>query len=110
MQIEFEQKETHTLVNVVGKLDSVTSTDAEAKLKEIFGLDNKTIIINFENLDYISSAGLRVLLILEKKAKTSNIKMVFCGFKSKVLDVFLVSGFDKLFEIKDTVAEAQNSL
>lgn len=109
MQIEFEQKEAYSLVKLDGKLDSVTSTDAEAKLKEIFGLDNKKIIINFENLDYISSAGLRVLLILEKKAKTSNIKMVFCGFKSKVLDVFLVSGFDKLFHIEETVSEAENS-
>ena len=109
MDIKIENKDNCVVVNLEGKLDSVTSGEAENKLKEILAGDQKNILINFENLKYISSAGLRVLLIMAKKAKATQSKLILSSLLPEVQDVFNISGLVSLFEIHDSVEEAVKS-
>ena len=61
---------------------------------------------NFENLEYISSAGLRVVLVIAKKLKPVNGQMLISNLKGVVKEVFEISGFTSLLQIYETEEEA----
>jgi len=93
----------------VGRIDSNTARDAEAALLPKFD-DGRPIVVDFAELTYISSAGLRVLLMAAKRSKTSGVPLALSGMAPQVHDVFQVSGFAKLFDIYDASADAVGAL
>ncbi len=92
MTLEFRQKESRLGVKVRGRLDALTTPDLEAKLDpllpEILELD-----FDFERLLYISSAGLRLLLKLQKHMNHKGGKMLIRNINDIVGDVLEVTGF-----------------
>ena len=84
-------------LKVSGRLDTVSSPQLESVLNEITTEDE--VILDFEKLEYISSAGLRVLLLAHKNfAKKSG--MTVKNVCDAVMDVFKVTGFDDVLTIK----------
>jgi len=85
-------------VAVEGRLDTVTSPDLEAALSE--SLEGVTdLTLDFSALDYISSAGLRVLLATQKKMNAQG-SMKVCGVNETVGEVFEVTGFADILTIE----------
>ena len=81
-----------------GRLDTVTSQ----QLGELLPNEkrrNLDIDFNFEKLEYISSAGLRILVLFKKEAQATNNKMVIRNINDVVKEVFTVTGFDKILKI-----------
>ena len=81
-----------------GRLDTVTS----AELKELiagYDISGRDIEFDFMNVDYISSAGLRLLVSLQKQAKADGHTMVLRNTNAVVNEVFRVSGFNKAFTV-----------
>ena len=80
-----------------GRLDTITSPDLESKINEVVG-DAKKLTLDLSKLEYISSAGLRVLLgalqAMEDKGET-----VVCSLTQPVHEVFELTGFARLFNI-----------
>ena len=80
-----------------GRLDTITSPDLESKINEVVG-DAKKLTLDLSKLEYISSAGLRVLLgalqAMEDKGE-----MVVCNLTQPVHEVFELTGFGRLFNI-----------
>jgi anti-anti-sigma factor len=66
----------------------------------------KRLVIDLRDLEYISSAGLRSLLVLAKRLKAEQGNMVFTNLQGHVMDVFTISGFYSLFTICDSVDDA----
>jgi anti-anti-sigma factor len=93
------------VINLSGRLDATSSSDAEQQLTVAIG-DGVKMLINMEGVDYISSAGLRVLLVVCKKIRAASGKICLCSLDSNVKDVFEISGFLAVFEIKDSEEEA----
>ena len=85
-------------VSPQGRLDTVTSAELADQIKEI-GSDNVDIDLDFEKVDYISSAGLRLLVALQRQAKSSGHSLVIRNVGKVVLEVFKISGFDKKFTV-----------
>ena len=83
-------------VVVSGRLDAAQAATAQSFLDGIEG----TVTLDCSRLDYISSAGLGVLLKTQKRLLASNGKLRIAGLKPHLLDVFTYSGFDQLFEIE----------
>jgi anti-anti-sigma factor len=83
-------------VVVVGRLDAAQSQAAQAFLDKVQG----TVTLDCSGLDYISSAGLGVLLKTQKRLLASGGKLRLAGLKSHLRDIFTYSGFDQLFEIE----------
>ena len=83
-------------VIVTGRLDAAEAAKAQAFLDGVSG----TVTLDLAGLDYISSAGLGVLLKTQKRLLAANGKLRLAGLKSHLLDVFTYSGFDQLFEIE----------
>ncbi len=85
-------------IAVVGRLDTTTSPDLEARIEQERG-DAGEIIIDFEGLEYISSAGLRVLLKTAQSLDDLS-KMKVRNVNSDIMDIFEVTGFSDILTIE----------
>lgn len=82
----------------IGRLDSMTSKDFSDCIEENFTGDIKKLVIDFADVDFISSKGLRVIVTTYKNLEGR--KMVICGANPAVLEVFKFSGLLKVIEVK----------
>ena len=96
MTIDFNRDNGVLNVTVVGRLDTVTAPELESFLGENYK-SPETLIINCEKLEYISSAGLRVLLATQKKSKGA---MKLTNVCDLVMEVFEVTGFVDILVIE----------
>jgi len=83
-------------VVVTGRLDAAEAARAQSFLDGVDG----AVTLDCSGLDYISSAGLGVLLKTQKRLLAGNGKLRLAGLKSHLHDIFTYSGFDQLFEIE----------
>ena len=95
-----------TVMAVTGRLDAVTVPEFEKKVRALVDSGALRLVIDFENLDYISSAGLRGLLVTAKLLKSKDGKVGFAHVTGTVQEVFDISGFRSLFSIDDSVEAA----
>ncbi len=107
MEITVADKDDIKLVYLIGSLDTNTSTNAEAKFKELLDGNTCKIVVNLEQLEYISSSGLRVLLGTAKKLKASGGDLRLCHPNDTVQEVFDISGFSSILNIFQTEEEAR---
>ena len=98
MEITTEQKEKYNLLNVNGRLDSTTATEFEKELIPMLD-EAKENVVDFKELKYISSSGLRVLLVAAKKLSASGKKLTIVSMQEHIKEVFDISGFTGLFNI-----------
>ncbi len=106
MQISVKTTNEVKVLAFAGRLDTQTSPDAQQKLTRLIEEGETKILVNFEKLDYISSAGLRVLLIVAKQLRTTDGELRICGLNEIVLEVFDISGFDMILPISASESEA----
>lgn len=105
--MEISQKEENGIVFLAfnGRLDGTSAPEAEKMIQKILD-DNKTrLILDFEFLEYLSSAGLRVVLGAAKEMKRRGGKFVLCSLNAYVKEVFEVSGFGAIIPIAESVEE-----
>lgn len=78
--------------------------------QELFELverdDRKKLVLNFENVEFLSSAALGKLITFEKKAKRNDSALILTNISPEIFQVFAITNLDKLFQIKDTEADA----
>lgn len=78
--------------------------------QELFDLverdDRKKLVLNFENVEFLSSAALGKLITFEKKAKRNDSELILTNISPEIFQVFAITNLDKLFQIKDTEADA----
>ena len=96
MTIEIKRTAEVTTIDIVGRLDTTTAPELDKTINENFA-DVKNLVLNFKGLEYISSAGLRVLLSTHKKMK-GDLKLV--GVCELVMEVFEMTGFADIFVIE----------
>ena len=106
LDIEHEEKDGVAVVYFYGKLDTRTSPDAEKYVNGILDEGATNMLMNFEDLDFISSTGLRVILSTGKKLMASGGKLTLCCANITVNDVLRMSGFNKMFGVFETEEEA----
>ena len=99
MKISEEKQNDILVFKLDGRLDSNTSPAFEEKVDDAIGNGAKLMIIDFENLEYLSSAGLRVILKTTKELKRQEGKLVLCSMADYVREVFEISGFDSFLPI-----------
>ncbi len=86
-------------VEVEDRVDTITSQELEKELNK--ELDNITsLTLDFTKLEYISSAGLRVLIATQKKLKSKDVPLVIKNINETIEEIFGMSGFDKILTIE----------
>lgn len=99
-----------TIIALTGRLDTLSSSLLEDKLLDSINKNQSKIIIDFSQLDFISSSGLRVLLTAGKQIKSAQGKLVLCSLKDHVKEVFDVAGFSMLFKMFSSQEESIKEL
>lgn len=94
-----ENSASKAIVELKGELDTAAVENFKAKIDPIMADAGKQIIIDFTDLEYISSAGMRVLLLLNKNATEKGGSMTIVGMKEDILQIFQMVGFDNMFTI-----------
>ena len=98
MTIEKNIENEKTTLTVSGRLDTTTAPELETVLDEV--LENtKELVFNLENLEYISSAGLRVILKAQKVMNTKG-SMKLIGVNDSIMEVFDITGFLDILTIE----------
>lgn len=103
MKLETQTIDDVVILRPVGRLDSTSSPELEKVLTDSLAAGTKRLVFDFSDLDYISSAGLRVVLLAGKRLRPPHGKMVLVGMREIVKEVFAMSGFLTLFAVADTV-------
>ena len=103
--MEISQKEEKGIVSIAikGRMDADSSPDAEKVVKEALGAEANRLLFDLGELEYLSSAGLRVLLSAAKEMRRREGKIVLCSLNEFVKEIFEVSGFQSLIPIVDSV-------
>ena len=105
MEIATEHLESIAVVRITGRFYSSDAQAVEDGLAAALGGGAPHLALDMTELDYISSAGLRVFLKLAKQIQRRKGKMVLFGLRSNVREVFSISAFDRIFSIhKDRAA------
>ena len=98
MTIEIKKNATETIIEIVGRLDTITAPALDKTINEDIG-DAKNLVLDLKGLEYISSAGLRVLLSAQKKMqKIGSMKVI--NVCDAVMDVFSMTGFADILVIE----------
>ena len=110
MEITVEEKNGVSIVKLKGRLDTGSSVLFEEHLMKLMGAKEQQIVVDFAELSFISSSGLRVLLMAGKKLKSANGNLVLSAIQDHVKDVFDVAGFTMLFSMYPSQEEALKGL
>lgn len=109
MEITTRQVYDVSVVDMSGRLDSQAAGYGNDEMVRIVKGENKKILINLDKLDFITSAGLRVLLLASKLQRSSGGQFKICNANQFVKDVLETSGFSSLISLYPTEAEAVKS-
>jgi anti-anti-sigma factor len=105
MDIQKERVGGVDVVTAEGRLDGIYSSAFANQVGELITGTNPKILIDFTNIDFVTSAGLRAVLLLMKKAKASGGAFALCGVNDQVREVLDISGFAEMFSIHPGRAE-----
>ena len=101
MKTTIEELDERIIVNMIGSLDTAAAIEAEQDLKHITAEDvAKDIVFECQELEYIASSGLRILLDVLKKTKAKGHKVVMRNLNDDIKNVFKITGFINLFEFE----------
>ena len=95
-----------SVLKIKGRIDTIHSSALEEEVNQLFESGEKNLILNCSGMNYISSSGLRVFLVAQKKAKAINGKLFLSNMQPAIQEIFRISGFSNLFRIFDTQEEA----
>lgn len=99
-----------TIFSLSGRLDSNSAPLFEDQLQSLLASPGSHLVFDFNDLDYISSAGLRVILNTAKAFQNGPFQFITCAMQDHVLEVFEISGFDTFITIQNSVHQSLSML
>lgn len=110
MDIQTRTSGAATVMALTGKLDTVTAPDFEKRIREVIGSGAVGLVLDLSGIEYISSAGLRGLLVMSKLLKEKQGEACLVGVEGNVRSVFEMSGLLTFFRAAETVEAAVTAL
>jgi anti-sigma B factor antagonist/stage II sporulation protein AA (anti-sigma F factor antagonist) len=110
MEAQVEEKGDVVVIRVQGRLDAASSPQLEKKVNSIIDSGHFKLILNFAGVEYLSSAGMRLMLSVSKKLKHLEGKVVACNLSEDVMDVIKMAGFHQVLELYPTEEESLNHM
>ncbi len=110
MEVRMERRDGALIAAPEGRLDSATAREFEGTMRATIQDDDRAVILNLSQLSYISSAGLRAVLVVAKGLWKRNAAFALCTLPDTVLEIVRLSGFDKIIQIHGTETEALDAV
>jgi anti-sigma B factor antagonist/stage II sporulation protein AA (anti-sigma F factor antagonist) len=98
------------LVTARGRLDGSTSPAFSARMEKLAAVPQPRLVVDFSGIDFVSSAGLRVVLTLLKRVKAANGVLALCAVQASVKEILDMTGFTGMLELHAGRAEAMAAL
>ena len=106
MTIAIEPTDKAHIIALQGQVNSSNAATVETEVLAVVNQGAKNVLLNMTELSYISSAGLRVVLVLAKRLKQERGRLVLCAMQPHVHEVFDISGFLAILDVQATRQEA----
>jgi anti-anti-sigma factor len=106
MNLTIEKINHFSILNIDERIDTTNSTILESEIDKIFSAGERDIILDCSGLKYISSSGLRVFLMAQKRTNALKGRLHICNLQPAIKEIFVISGFSSIFRIFDTKQEA----
>jgi anti-anti-sigma factor len=110
MEAQVEEKGDVIVVRVKGRLDAASSPQLEKKINSIIESGHFKLILNLAGVDYLSSAGMRLMLSISKKLKHLEGKVIACNVNDDVMEVIKMAGFHQVLEFYPSEEECFNHI
>jgi len=98
MKITQSREGTHLTLSLEGRLDTTTAPHLESEMKEILP-DTEKLTLDLKRLEYVSSAGLRVILFAQKQMNKKNGEMIVMNANASIMEVLEITGFTDILTI-----------
>lgn len=108
MEITHAQENGICIITCKGRIDTGNYVDAEQAMNEILDAGHKQVILDFSELEYISSAGLRTMISLAKRIKKEDGALAVACMNEYIKEVFDIAGFQILIPSSDTLEGARH--
>lgn len=105
MEFSVNEQEKGIVIQLIGRLDATTAPQFEQDVDTYLASPANNLVLDFAELDYISSAGLRVILKIAKAYKPASFEFTVCQIQDHVREVFEMSGFEHFITVRNTVEE-----
>lgn len=109
MQISHETMPNARIITLVGRLDELATAEVERAFTESLNNESGGLIVDMAGVEYVSSSGLRVLLMLMKAMKNQQRALKLCNLSPFVAEVFEVSNFAAMFDVHDDLESARRA-
>jgi anti-anti-sigma factor len=106
MELKEQKSDQCVIIGINGRLDTTNYSILEKKLMDMIDNRQDRILVDCSHMDYVSSSGLRILLMALKKISLTKGKFVLCSLQENIKEIFEISGFTSIFEIHPTQEEA----
>jgi len=106
MELTEQITDQYVIIGITGRLDTTNYMALEKKLMDLIESHHDKILVDCLNMDYISSSGLRILLMALKKITLVKGRFVLCGLQENIHEIFEISGFTSIFEIHPSREDA----
>lgn len=107
MKIEIKDKQDFIILAIDGRIDTLTAGDFEIYVMQEIAKGKPKLIIDCSGLSYISSSGLRVFLMAQKKMLSSGGQLSLCCLQPPIKEIFDISGFSGIFNICEDIGSCQ---
>jgi anti-sigma B factor antagonist len=104
-----QQQDDIWLIGVRGRLDHETTPRLQSVLLDVLDKGHHRLVVDLSETIYINSGGLRVLLSGWRRARQQQGDVHLCGLNERLTEIFGMAGFDRVFQIYPTRAEAQDA-
>ena len=99
LHIQIEEEKEKNIIRLEGRIDAMSSPQLEKEITKLLEKGRDVLLVDFSRVDYLSSAGMRLLLSITKKLKAKQGKCLFFSFNEEVLEIVKMAGFEKILNI-----------
>lgn len=110
LKFTLEEKQENVIVHLDGRLDAISTPSLDTKLTDLIRQKRKKILLDFSQVDYLSSAGMRLLLSATKQLKNQDGKLVSYAMSEDVLEIIRMAGFERILNIYSNEDEASKGM
>ena len=109
IDVKWDRKDSVLIALLNGIIDSSNAPQLQRTLESGVAPGDQALVLDFEQVSFLSSAGLRILLIFGRKFNALDKQFGLCTLSDSIRSVITLSGFDQLIEVYDSQAEAVNA-
>ena len=110
MAVKSSRKDGTLIARTGGRIDGANAREFHVALEDAIDESDKNVVLDLADLTYISSAGLRVILMTAKTLQKQKAKFAICSLAPSIQEVFRISGFDRIIPIHDSLDDALTAL